>query len=146
MEFGFFHPVAGYWQTITQVTPELFQTYPEGTVEVPIKPGAGYEWDGTVWVAPAPPDPVVALNTWRAKAKCTRKQGILAIGESRWASVLNYRNTATWAEKVVIDDSPMWYRNSQDIQFFGYLLGLNDTEMDNLFLQVEEQELAEVIP
>lgn len=89
-------------------------------------------------IAAMTPDPAIALAAWRATASCTRMQGILALGEARWAMVLEYRNTATWAEQVVIDDAGNWHRASQNIAFFGYLLGLSDLEIDNLFLVAAE--------
>lgn len=46
MEHGFFHPERGYWQTVGGRPAEL----PEGTVEVPLKPGAGYHWRDGAWV------------------------------------------------------------------------------------------------
>lgn len=85
-------------------------------------------------IAAMTPDPAIALAAWRATAQCSRMQGILALGEARWATVLEYRTTATWAEKVVIDDSGNWHRASQNIAFFGYLLELTDAEIDSLFL------------
>lgn len=36
---------------------ELMATYPEGTVEVPIKPGPDHEWQDGEWVYVAPPAP-----------------------------------------------------------------------------------------
>jgi hypothetical protein len=53
MEKGFYHPTIGYWQTLSDPSEEYRSQYPEGTIEVPIKPGAGYEFDGTEWVAPS---------------------------------------------------------------------------------------------
>lgn len=53
MEYGYYHPEAGYWQTITQPTQDTLDSYPEGTVNVPLKPGKGYEYNGTEWVAPS---------------------------------------------------------------------------------------------
>ncbi len=56
MEKGFFHPDLGYWQTIG--TPGNYESnYPEGTIEVPLKPGTGFTWDGSEWVAPPPLTP-----------------------------------------------------------------------------------------
>jgi hypothetical protein len=57
MEHGFFHPNRGYWQTTGEVSKDVFAAYPEGTVEVPLKPGAGYEWSGKSWVFAPPPAP-----------------------------------------------------------------------------------------
>lgn len=57
MEHGFYHPERGYWQTNSAPTPEQLAAYPEGTVEVPLKPSADHEWDGEAWVYVAPPEP-----------------------------------------------------------------------------------------
>lgn len=56
-EKGFFHPEYGYWQTISTPSPEIIASYPEGTIEVPLKPGADYEWDGEEWQHVPPPEP-----------------------------------------------------------------------------------------
>jgi len=48
-EIGFYHPDRGYWQAIAGTADELLPTYPAGTVQVPLKPGANYEWDGSEW-------------------------------------------------------------------------------------------------
>lgn len=50
IEMGFWHPDIGYWQTITAVNSNIIQSYPEGTIEVPIRPGPNYDWNGTEWV------------------------------------------------------------------------------------------------
>jgi len=70
----------------------------------------------------------------RATMECTPMQGILALGETQWNAILSYRDTqATWAEKVIVDGAQTWVRNSQNIAFFQYLLGLTDTQVDDLF-------------
>lgn len=68
------------------------------------------------------------LNT-----KCSRTQGILALGQDRWTTIQAYKATATWGEQVVIDSSSTWNRDSQNVAFFAYLLGLTDTQVDDLF-------------
>lgn len=62
-EYGFFHPELGYWQSVGGVLDELMAKAPEGTVQVPIKPGADHEWDANSgeWVY-APPEPVDPLT------------------------------------------------------------------------------------
>lgn len=57
MEKGFHHADRGYWQTTGEPSPAIRMSYPPGTVEVPLKPGAGFEWDGSVWVPPSAPEP-----------------------------------------------------------------------------------------
>lgn len=50
MERGFYHSSRGYWQTIGDVSADIVAEYPQGTVEVPLKPGANYEFNGSAWV------------------------------------------------------------------------------------------------
>lgn len=57
MEHGFFHPSWGYWQTNDDVPDFIRETYPEGTVEIPLKPGEYYEYNGYEWVEGSPPTP-----------------------------------------------------------------------------------------
>ena len=71
-EHGFFHPARGYWQTNADVPEHIKSRYPEGTVEVPLKPGADYEWDGSEWVH-TPPDPEEILAAERAAAESNRQ-------------------------------------------------------------------------
>jgi hypothetical protein len=61
-------------------------------------------------------------------------QGILTLGETEWGKILAYRETATWQEKVVIDNAADWFRTSENIAFFGYLLNYTDEQMDALFI------------
>ena len=49
MERGFYHAVLGYWQAIGDVLADIL-SYPAGTVEVPLKPGADVQWKDGVWV------------------------------------------------------------------------------------------------
>lgn len=51
-EHGFYHPSVGYWQATDDVPSSIFESYPHGTCEVPIKPGVGYSLDQVdrVWI------------------------------------------------------------------------------------------------
>jgi len=51
------------------------------------------------------PDPAVALAQARSVMVISPLQGILTLGEEEWGKVLAYRDTASWAEKVVIDSA-----------------------------------------
>jgi hypothetical protein len=61
-------------------------------------------------------------------------QGILTLGETAWGAVLTYRETASWAEQMVIDSAQDWNRTSQNIAFFGFLLSYTDAQMDAMFI------------
>ena len=83
----------------------------------------------------------------RVRMSCSKMQGILTLGETKWGEVLTYRNqefvaatetdpevpATTWPEKMIIDSAQDWQRNSQNIAFFGQLLGYTDAQMDDLF-------------
>lgn len=109
---------------------------------------SGPDYEAAVAAGPAPyagpsdaVDPTAPSVDWRATAKCSPMQGKLALGETEWAKIENYRDTqATWAQRIVIDSAQEWRRNSQDIQFFGYLLGYDENQLDDLFktaMQIE---------
>ena len=89
------------------------------------------------YVAPDPePEPTTAelLADERSGMAVSPLQGILTLGETEWGKVLAYRETATWQERVIIDNAFDWVRTSQNIAFFGYLLGYTPEQMDTLFI------------
>lgn len=73
------------------------------------------------------------LKQLKSPLVCTALQGKLAMGEALWNRVLAARATATWEQKMFIDSSSNWHRNSQDIQFIGSIIGVTDKELDKLF-------------
>ena len=81
----------------------------------------------------AVPTPEEILTKERTTMACTPMQGTLALGEANWGTILAYRDTAPWQEKVTIDSAQTWVRNSQSISLFQYLLGFTDTQVDDLF-------------
>lgn len=68
MEKGFYHPELGYWQTIGG-NPSL-NDYPEGTINVPLRPSADHIWQDGEWVyvepelEPEPPVVIPAVTFW----------------------------------------------------------------------------------
>ena len=60
-------------------------------------------------------------------------QGTLTLGESEWGKILAYRETATWQERIVIDNAADWFRTSENIAFFGHLLDYTEEQMDAMF-------------
>lgn len=62
MEYGFYHPSRGYWQSTGRLTAEDMARFPEGTVECPAQPGADYTLDPeTMTWAHTPPPPSAAM-------------------------------------------------------------------------------------
>tara|TARA_R110000737_G_scaffold72378_1_gene100874 strand:+ start:2391 stop:2789 length:399 start_codon:yes stop_codon:yes gene_type:complete len=76
---------------------------------------------------------IPSIEYLRQSMHCSKMQGILTLGETKWGEVLAYRETATWAEKMIIDSAQDWHRTSENIQFIGYLVGYTDAQMDDLF-------------
>lgn len=52
MEYGFYHPDRGYWQTNSTPSANTIASYPDATIKVPIKPSALHRFDGAQWIAP----------------------------------------------------------------------------------------------
>lgn len=69
-EQGFYHNTLGYWQTLTAPTVEERAAYPDGTIEVPLKPSEHHEWQNGRWVyiepkpEPEPPIVIPAVTFW----------------------------------------------------------------------------------
>lgn len=79
MEYGFYHPDRGYWQTIGKPSRAVLATYPEGYQEVPVQPTADHvlnvetlSWEYT------PPSPEALLAEWRAGATSPKKDFCIA--------------------------------------------------------------------
>lgn len=84
-----------------------------------------------------------ALAAEREQMRCSPLQGILTIGEEDWSKVELYRDTeASWSQKKIIDSALDWRRNSQEIQFFQWLLGCTDEQVDDLFRAAMELEIG----
>jgi len=114
------------------------QDAPLGWVEATDTAMIGATFDGLTFKIPRMPVEEVSLELQRLQMSCSQMQGILTLGEAEWGKVLAYRDGATWAEKVVIDSAADWVRTSQNISFFGHLLGYTDEQMDTLFLQAAQ--------
>jgi len=97
MEHGFYHPSRGYWQTNSEPPQHVLDGYPEGTVEVPLKPGANYEWDGAEWVHVAP-----AIDDIRASPRIARAKFAIAAAK---AGLITEAEAEEWAAGAAV---PQW--------------------------------------
>lgn len=71
-EFGFYHPDRGYWQTTNEPSEEILESYPEGTIEYPLKPGNNYKPVNGGWIYVEPePVPVVMTPVTRRQLRLT---------------------------------------------------------------------------
>lgn len=127
MSRGFYNSTSGYWQTITDPTDAVIAAYPEGTVEVPLKPGADYEWDGEAWQAIEPPPPPVPGVVSRFQARAAlHNAGLLAGVEAAVAAADPFTQIA-WA------DATEFRRDSPTIAALAVALGMTGAQLDDLF-------------
>jgi len=134
MEKGFYHLDRGYWQTTGEVPQRILDGYPEGTIEVSLKPSALHEWLDGAWVEVLP-DPALVLAAERTVMKCSRLQGRLVLGEATCTALdaMAADPATPWAMRQTIQNAIEWSRMSQSMTELGYLLGYTDTQMDDLF-------------
>ena len=98
METGLYHPTLGYWQTLTTPTAEDMADYPEGTIQVPLKPSSLHTFDGYEWVPPtqAELDAEAALQMRAQRDSLLLEVDAIAGNTLRWAS-LDADTQAAWA-------------------------------------------------
>lgn len=139
MEQGFFHPERGYWQTTGEPPADILASYPAGTVQVPIKPGRGYTWDGVQWVAPAPadpePTPVPKVVTMRQARLALLAAGLLPQVEAAINALPDPPRTAA---RIEWDYSNEVHRDKPFVQMLGTALGLTGEQLDALFIEAAQ--------
>lgn len=150
MEHGFFHPDRGYWQAIGDVPDDVLSTYPEGTVEVPLKPSANHEWNGTAWVEVLS-DPAAILADWRENGSIPRAEfcvnanamGLLVDADAEKAAAGAWPDAfepiiATWplADRIRARakwaDNPLIYRSDPLLALLAGATGLTAQQIDVL--------------
>jgi hypothetical protein len=131
MEKGFYHPSVGYWQTTGEVPQHILDGYPDDTVVVPVKPDAGYDWDGAAWVAPTP-DPAAILATWRAGAVASQAQIRLTLLQLGLLATVQAIADADPAASIVWEYADDIKRSSQFIDALGSV-SFSPTQIDDIF-------------
>ena len=120
-------------------------------------------WNGSIWEKlaerPVVPDPSAeeVLTQARAAMVISPMQGILTLGKTEWTKITDYRDRrykndpdpknkdgdfiTPWEQRVIIDSALDWRRDSQNIAFFGFLLGYTPEELDALFIAAAKVEV-----
>lgn len=100
MERGFYHPDRGYWQTTGDVPESIRADYPDGTREVPVKPGTSYEWTEGEWVFVepelAPPVEVEPVRIACALRVAVADETVIAVGGSYRVAAMIYLDVGTF--------------------------------------------------
>lgn len=136
---GFFHPDLGYWQTISEPTPEMLASYPAGTVQVPIKPGEGYAWTGSTWAPPAPVEPVVVVP--QVVTRRQARQALLLAGrlqEVQPAIDAIADPVQRGMVQIEWDDSQEFQRTRPTLIALAAAIGMTAEDLDNLFTQAAQ--------
>lgn len=91
MEHGFFHPDRGYWQTNDDVPAEIKSEYPEGTIEVPLKPSRWCNLENGQWIEVEPDAQIVAeeirnkRNYFLLQSDWTQLQDVPESTKEKWS-------------------------------------------------------------
>lgn len=131
-EHGFYHPDRGYWQAIEGNLEDLLPTYPEGTINVPLKPSADHEWQDGEWVYIAPPAPPVPDRVTARQFKLQLLQaGLLA-------SVEGWIGSQSQAVQIAYNNSGTFVRTEPMMQAGFTALGFTPEQIDAFFTAAAE--------
>ncbi|WP_313196212.1 hypothetical protein [Shinella zoogloeoides] len=149
MERGFFHAELGYWQTTGDVPAEILSGYPEGTVEVPLKPGADYDWQDGAWAyvpPPEQPEPVPEEISRRqfyqalAKAgKITKEEALAAIQSGAIPAALQVLidgmadAESAFDATMLLAGATTFYRSHPLVLVIAITQQMTEAEVDNLW-------------
>lgn len=145
MDAGFYHPDLGYWQSTGGDPTDLLPTYPEGTVQVPLKPGRDYEWQDGEWVHVPKPEPVPQIISRRqfyqglATAGLITKEEALAALTGTLPSALTAivngipDEDAAFAATAHLLASGEFDRSHPLIPVFAASQGMSDTDVDDFW-------------
>jgi len=77
------------------------------------------------------------IDDLRAQMVASRRQIRLALGEAGCAAMDAATNDLTypWAIREQIKSAHEWHRTAQEIDEFGWIMGLSDDAIDALFVQ-----------
>lgn len=127
MDAGFYHPDLGYWQSTGGDAADLIPNYPEGTVQVPVKPGADYDWQDGEWVHV----PVAAPIPDRVTARQFKLQLLtddLIDGVEAWIA------TQPRAVQIAYQTSGTFVRDEPMMQAGFAALGFTEQRVDEFFV------------
>lgn len=132
MEIGFFHPDRGYWQALGGDPEDLLPAYPEGTVQVPLKPGADYDWEGDDWVYVEPPSPPAPDRVTARQFKLQLLDAGLLDSVDAWIAGQDR------ATQIAYENSGTFVRTDPMMQAGFAALGFTPEQIDAFFTAAEK--------
>ncbi|MBN9053584.1 MAG: hypothetical protein J0H80_07365 [Rhizobiales bacterium] len=147
MEHGFHHPDLGYWQTTSDVPNEILAGYPEGTIEVPVKPGSDYEWQDGEWVyvvpAPAPPPEEISRRQFcqglAASGLITKQEAIAFIQGAALPAAIQAivdgmtDEDAAFEATMLLLGAGSFFRSHPLVLIFAMAQSMTETEVDDFW-------------
>lgn len=136
MEHGFFHPDRGYWQTTNEPPEHILAGYPDGTISVPLKPGADYVWENGEWVDKTPDpepenDPLVPLTARQLRLGLVMNGISLASVEATIAAIPD--ETDRQVATIEWEYASQFERDHSLIEQVGIALGLTSEQIDTMW-------------
>ena len=102
-EFGFYHPVKGYFQVIGG-NPDA-SDFESGTISVPLRPSADHVWKNGAWVHTPPPEPtpeelrtLAAQKRWEKEVGGTTLSGFVVPTDDRSKIMISGARVAAEAD------------------------------------------------
>lgn len=102
---------------------------PDGAIETP-PPSSGYVWEGGVWVLPSKPPTIVEKVTMRQARLALHTEGLLPQVE---VAINALQEPARTAARIEWDYSSEVIRDKPFVALLATALGLDETELDDLF-------------
>ncbi|MCK8782094.1 hypothetical protein M0654_19115, partial [Rhizobium sp. NTR19] len=140
-EHGFFNTVTGhYWQTVTEPSDEIVAGYPEGTIEVPLKPGEHYQYINGEWVHVPP-----TAEELRAQMRpITKRQLSLALIRNGYSLATVSAAIAAMPEGQTKDEAEIEWEYTTDFDrlnptlvAIGDALGMTPEQIDAMWEQAK---------
>lgn len=147
MELGFYHTDRGYWQAITGSVEDLLPTYPDGTINVPLKPSANHEWQNGRWVyvepPPAPPPSSISRREFyqglAVAEKITKDEALAAIKTGTIPAALQAMidsmsdEDAAFKAECLLAGASGFERDNPLVMIFAINEGMSETEVDDFW-------------
>lgn len=131
-EHGFYHPDRGYWQAIDGEVEGLLPTYPEGTINVPLKPSGDHEWQDGAWVYIEPPPPPIPDRVTARQFKLALLQAGLLASVEGWIA------TQSQAVQIAYANSGTFVRTEPMMAAGFAALGFTPEQIDAFFTAAAE--------
>ena len=129
---GFYAPDERYWETNSEPSEDTRAGYPEGTIEVPLRPDANHVWQDGAWVDN--PDPEGDLDREREGMVVSAFQAKAALqAAGLYVSAETAVNVAGGITLLAWQTAIEYRRNSPTIAALQVTLGLTDAQVDDLF-------------